>query len=153
MAKHIAHRAEDGTIHMKHELLAVMPGITPGVYDDETRQFTPTGHPLIMTGSHIIESAAWEGGKSQILSGLSEDKGSGIGPTGAVKIGLPEDIRASFAQSVQNLEASPTPVQESNTAPTVRLTDSIIKPKTLRLDDAVISSHAIDAAVSSVARA
>ncbi|KVT91870.1 hypothetical protein WK59_03800 [Burkholderia ubonensis] len=81
MPKQFAYRDAHGKVYPAHAALAFQPGLVPGHYDTETRQFTPIGNPQQQTGTIITDASS--GLDQKLLSGLGEDRGADTAPLGA----------------------------------------------------------------------
>ncbi|WP_157645057.1 hypothetical protein [Burkholderia ubonensis] len=80
MPKQFAYRDAHGKVYPAHAALAFQPGLVPGHYDTETRQFTPIGNPQQQTGTIITDAGG--GHDQKLLSGLGEDRGADMAPLG-----------------------------------------------------------------------
>lgn len=78
--------------------LTLIPGLYPAKFHKETGTIVPTGNLQIIPKGAVLETDAAfidprTGGGEKILSGMHEDKGSGLAPTGAVPVNIPLDLQ------------------------------------------------------------
>ncbi|MBN3777440.1 hypothetical protein G3O06_07730 [Burkholderia sp. Ac-20345] len=103
MPKQFAYRDAHGKVYPAHAALAFQPGLVPGHYDTDTRQFTPIGNPQQQTGTIITDAAA--GHDQKLLSGLGEDRGANTAPIGAgvafTLTPLQAELDAALARSAE----------------------------------------------------
>ncbi|QUO26144.1 hypothetical protein KEH57_04235 [Burkholderia cenocepacia] len=94
MPKQFGYQDSSGFFYSDHPALRFEPGLVPGFYDTETKQFTPTGNPVQQTGT-IVTDAGF-GGASTLRSGLAEDVGADTAPLAGI----------AFTQTNAQAEAS-----------------------------------------------
>ncbi|CAE6958693.1 hypothetical protein [Paraburkholderia domus] len=78
MARQFGYQDAHGTFYPDHPALRFEPGLVPGYFDTETKEFTPSGNPNRQTGT-IVTDAGF-GGAETLKSGLAEDKGADTAP-------------------------------------------------------------------------
>lgn len=96
--KQFAYKDGHGHVYPAHAALAFQPGLVPGHFDTETREFTPIGNPQEQVGS-IITDAGTGMGQETVLSGMREDKGAGTAPISGVAFTLPPEHAARLADA------------------------------------------------------